>query len=103
MSSTGRYYVKDPASGRLFCVEPISERDQKLSDKAVEMGGIKQAEGGSIRQVDSIITEDKGFVNIVTLRPGVSPDSHITELLRRPVLHDAQLSTHAPKKSPSPR
>lgn len=84
MSSTGRYYVKDPASGRLFCVEPISHRDQKRSDKAVDMGGVEQASGGSVTEVDSVIKEENGFVNIVTLRPGVSPDSHIAELLKQP-------------------
>ena len=84
MSTTGRYYVKDPASGRLFCVEPISERDQKVSDKAVEMGGVKQSAGGSVTEVESVITEENGFVNIVTLGPGVSPSSYISELLKRP-------------------
>lgn len=84
MSTTGRYYVKDPASGRLFCVEPVSDRDQKRSDKAVEMGGVEQASGGSVTEVDSVITEENGFVNIVTLRPGVSPDSYISELLKQP-------------------
>jgi hypothetical protein len=84
MSSTGRYYVKDPASGRLFCVEPISERDQKVSDKSVEMGGVEQARGGSVTEVDSVIKPENGFVNIITLGPGVSPDSHISELLKQP-------------------
>lgn len=31
---------------------------------------------------NSIITEENGFKNIVTLKPGESPDSYIERLLR---------------------
>ena len=82
MSTTGRYYYRDPRSGRLFCVEPISDRDQKREDVTWTNGGITPVRGGSIREEDSMITPDNGFTSISYLPPGVSPDMFIEALIR---------------------
>lgn len=82
MSDTGRYFVRDQKTGRLFCVEPISERSQKIDDQRWTNGGIPQARGGSIPESESIITPENGFTNITHLPPGTSPEGHIEALLK---------------------
>lgn len=82
MSTTGRYFVRDPRSGRLFCVEPLNRRDQKLDDVNWTNGGIDPVRGGAIAEHDSIITPENGFANIAYLPPGTSPDSYIDMLLK---------------------
>ncbi|HEX2204196.1 MAG TPA: hypothetical protein VHG91_12890 [Longimicrobium sp.] len=83
MSTTGRYFVRDHRSGRVFCVEPINRRDQKLDDKGWENGGIDLVRGGAVREEDSIITPENGFVGITYLDPGTSPEGYIETLLKR--------------------
>jgi hypothetical protein len=83
MSSTGRYFIQDRRSGRVFCVEPINARDQKLDDKLWSNGGIDQVRGGAIPEEESIITPENGFQNITYLPPGTSPDGFIDMLLKR--------------------
>ena len=63
MSTTGRYWVIDLATGHRTCVEPISERSQRLDDMTWDKGN-HQVQGGAIRREDSIITEANGFINI---------------------------------------
>ena len=82
MSTTGRYFVRDHRSGRVFCVEPINRRDQKLDDKQWENGGIDLVRGGAVREEDSIITPENGFTGITWLPPGTSPEGYIETLLR---------------------
>ncbi len=82
MSTTGRYYVRDRQSGRLFCVEPINRRDQKLDDVNWTNGGIDAVRGGAIREEDSIITPENGFRDITWLPPGTSPDGWIEMRLK---------------------
>lgn len=77
MSTTGRYFVRDRQSGRVFCVEPINRRDQKLDDLIWTNGGID-----AVREEDSIITAENGFRGITYLPPGTSPDSHIEMLVK---------------------
>lgn len=81
MSKTGRYFIRK--NGRTFCVEPINERNQKLNDKTFTNGGIDQVQGGSVTVEDSIITVENGFINIIDLPAGVSPDSTIDLLLKK--------------------
>jgi len=81
MSTTGRYFVRDQRSGRVFCVEPINRRDQKLHDQQWTNGGIDQVRGGAVPEDESIITPENGFKNITHLPPGVSPDGFIEMLL----------------------
>jgi hypothetical protein len=81
MSTTGRYFVRDQRSGRVFCVEPINRRDQKLDDQQWTNGGIDQVRGGAVPEDESIITPENGFKNITYLPPGTSPDGFIQMLL----------------------
>ena len=81
MSTTGRYFVRDQRSGRVFCVEPINRRDQKLDDQQWTNGGIDQVRGGAVPEDESIITPENGFKNITCLPPGTSPDGFIQMLL----------------------
>lgn len=84
--STGRYMIVSKA-GRKFMVEPIAERGQKIDGHAFTNGGISGDEvknkqlGGSIREEDSVITEENGYKKIVTLPPGVSPNGFIEAIL----------------------
>ncbi|HET7228727.1 MAG TPA: hypothetical protein VFJ16_01860 [Longimicrobium sp.] len=82
MSTTGCYYIHDRQSGRVFCVEPITRRDQKLDDLGWANGGIDPVRGGSIADDDSVITPENGFHNIVYLPPGTSPDGYVEMLLK---------------------
>lgn len=82
MSTTGRYFVRDRQSGRMFCVEPINRRDQKLDDRLWTNGGIDDVRGGSVREEDSIITPANGFTGITYLPPGTSPDAFIEMLVK---------------------
>lgn len=81
MSTTGRYFLRDRRTGRLFCIEPLSERAQKLEDKQWSNGGIDQVRGGSIREEESIILPENGFTGITYLPPGTSPDAYIQALV----------------------
>ncbi|HYH79637.1 MAG TPA: hypothetical protein VEX86_07560 [Longimicrobium sp.] len=82
MSTTGRYFYRDRQSGRLFCVEPINRRDQKLDDVQWTNGGIDPVRGGAVAEEDSIITAANGFHTITHLPPGTSPDGYIEMLLK---------------------
>lgn len=69
--STGRYRVKLP-NGRVFTVEPIRERDQRVNDVVFRNGGISGDEmkhkatvqGGAVPEAESVITLENGFKNI---------------------------------------
>lgn len=83
----GRYYVTDFETGRKFCVEPIGDShvvwgDINPATKEIE-GNYGDKYRGSIDEKDSIITDDNGFKNIVTLKPGESPNSYISKLLKK--------------------
>ena len=82
MSTTGRYFIRDTRSGRVFCVEPINRRDQKLDDLGWTTGGIDAVRGGAVREEDSSITSENGFRGITYLPPGTSPDSYIEMLVK---------------------
>lgn len=85
MSETGRFYIQSLKTGKVYCVEPIE-------GKRVEWGSVDPATGefmhkkgwkkftGAIKEKDSIITEENGFVNIVTLEPGESPMEYLERL-----------------------
>ena len=84
--NSGRYYITDIETGRNFCVEPIGDPHTVWGDinpatKEIE-GSYGEKYRGSIDEKDSIITEENGFKNIVTLRAGESPDSFINNLLK---------------------
>lgn len=82
---TGRFIVKSSVTGKTYFVEPID------GGKRTEWGDInpatKKVEGdygtkhrGAIDEKDSMITEENGFKNIVTLEPGVSPIDYINRI-----------------------
>lgn len=79
--STGRYFYIDKKTGRKFCIEPISVRNQRTNEKEIEVGGIMQVNGGSVTESESIITKENGYINIEYLSAGTSPDGHIEQLL----------------------
>lgn len=87
---TGRYWVRDMKTGRVFCVEPISERGQQASATVFTNGGIDGTEvkkgfakGGSVPRDESIITPENGFKHIVEFHGSV--DSVIEDLLKKGV------------------
>jgi len=89
MSNTGRYYIKDEKTGRVFFVEPIdnsSGHHQIWGDvdpASKSMGGnYGKKYKGAINKEDSIITEENGYKNIATLKPGQSPEDYIKNLLK---------------------
>ena len=89
MSKTGRYYIK--RGGRTFCVEPIDNNQGKGRENFGNINPVtKKVEGnygdkhiGSIHEDDSIITEENGFKNIVTLGVGESPNAYIDYLVSK--------------------
>lgn len=82
MSTTGRYFIRDRQSGRVFCVEPINRRDQKLDDVNWTNGGIDAVRGGAVRDEESIITPENGFTGITYLPAGTSPDAYVEMLVK---------------------
>ena len=81
MSQTGRFWVVDHETGRRFCIEPISERDQPINTQEWDAGGAECVDGGAIRREGSIITEENGFRGIIEFRG--SAMSQIEKRLRR--------------------
>ena len=89
MSDTGRYYIADEKTGRVFCVEPIGNSsghhqiwgDVDPASKTIG-GNYGEKYKGAINKEDSIITEENGFTNIATLKSGQSPKDYINLLLR---------------------
>jgi len=89
--STGRYTVRDMATGRTFVVEPIAERGQRTTDRVITNGGTdgeavknkSQVQGGSVHDEDSVITPENGFENITVAPAGVSPMDIINGLLKQ--------------------
>jgi len=82
-SQTGRFLVTKK-SGRRFLVEPIGYTKTGFGDinpatKKVE-GDYGDKYRGSIDPIESVITQENGFKNIVTLGVGVSPLGYIDML-----------------------
>lgn len=82
---TGRFIVTSLKTGRKYYVEPID------GEKKTFWGDInpvtKKLEGdygtkhkGSVKASESLITEENGFENIVTLEPGYSPLDYIEKM-----------------------
>lgn len=89
MSKTGRYFIVDQNTGRKFCVEPIdnSAHHQIWGDVNPATKGLEGDYGkkykGSVPESESIITEENGFKNIVTLTAGQNPEDYINKLLNK--------------------
>lgn len=82
---TGRFIVKSKLTGKTYFIEP-------QGDPHVEWGSVDQSTGkmnvkkgwkknkGSTEKDESLITEENGFENITTLKPGMSPLQYIEEM-----------------------
>lgn len=80
IDNTGRYWVRDQKTGRVFCVEPVHERGDDLhADWAFKN---KKPDLGAVRPEDSVITPKNGYTTIVTLPPGSNPMDYIEERLK---------------------
>ncbi len=88
MSETGRYYIE--RNGRTFLVEPIDNSQGRGKSTwgdinpatGVIEGNYGNKEVGSVTESESILTEENGFKNIVTLGKGESPDAYIDNLIK---------------------
>lgn len=82
---TGRFIVKSLVTGRSYFVEPIDNGqrtewgDINPATKKIE-GDYGMKHRGAVSEKDSMITEENGFENIVTLDPGVSPLDYIERI-----------------------
>lgn len=82
---TGRFIVTSLKTGKKYFVEPIDNGirtewgDLNPSTKKLE-GDYGTKHKGSIKESESLITEENGFVNIKTLPPGYSPLEYIEQL-----------------------
>lgn len=84
-NDTGRFIVISKRTGKEYFIEP-------QGDPHVEWGSLDQSTGkmnvkkgwkknkGSTEKEESLITDDNGFKNIVTLKAGMSPLAYIAEL-----------------------
>lgn len=83
MSKTGRFWFR--YNGKLYCVEPI-DNGQRDGAWGEVIPGAKKLEKvtakyqGSVKDSESIITEENGFTNIVDLKPGESPLDYLERL-----------------------
>jgi len=82
MIGSGRFWVRDLKSNRVFCVEPLENRhEEKIilqpSETVVEDN---KKYKGTIKPEESIITKDNGFVNIVDT---ANPLDYIERLLSK--------------------
>ena len=82
---TGRFIVTSLKTGRKYYVEPLDNGlrtewgDLNPATKKLE-GDYGDKYKGSIKESESLITEENGFENIVTLEPGYSPLDYIEQL-----------------------
>ena len=82
---TGRFIVKSLKTGKTYYVEPIDNGnrtewgDLNPSTKKLE-GDYGSKHKGSIKESESLITEEKGFTNIKTLPQGYSITDYIEQL-----------------------
>lgn len=89
MSKTGKYYIVDEATGRKFCVEPITDSPNRklwgdVNPATHELeGNYGKKHIGAIPESESSITEENGFKNIITLKPGENPEDYINKLLNK--------------------
>jgi len=84
MSESGRYYIKDEATGRRFWVEPMGERPTEKVFKNGGVGGDAEKnkstpKGGSVTSAQSALTPENGFFeeDIVVIGPHMSPEGFI--------------------------
>lgn len=82
---TGRFIVTSLKTGRKYYVEPLDNGthtewgDINPATKKLE-GDYGDKYKGSVKESESLITEENGFENIVTLEPGYSPLDYIEKI-----------------------
>lgn len=81
---SGRFIVISKTTGIKYFVEPVGNVKTRWGDvdpatKKVT-GKYGQKYRGSIDESESIITDENGFKNIVTLKPGESPLTYIDKI-----------------------
>lgn len=82
---TGRFIVTSLKTGKKYYVEPLDcgnrteWGDLNPSTKKLE-GDYGSKYKGSVKESESLITEENGFDNIITLPPGHSPLDYIEQL-----------------------
>lgn len=64
---TGRFLIRSIRTGKLYACEPLHTKERR------RWGYIQQFSDGAIQKEESLITEENGFKNIETLKPGESP------------------------------
>ena len=82
---TGRFLVSSKRTGKTYAVEPVGNPhvDWGSIDPALGLGGKlmhKKGDGkyrGSVDEADSLVNEENGFTNVVTLDKGTSPLAYI--------------------------
>lgn len=78
---TGRFMITSKVTGVSYYVEPVGNPRTNWGDldpatkKVTGSYGTKYR--GSVDEKDSIVTEENGFKNVVTLPPGQSPLDYI--------------------------
>ena len=82
---TGRHLVVSYRTGKTYAVEAIGDPHIKWGSIDPASGDLMNKKGagkyrGSIEEEDSLITEENGFKNIKTFKPGQSPYAYIEEL-----------------------
>ena len=82
---TGRHVVVSFRTGKVYAVECIDDgKRTKWGDVNPATGKVEGNYGskhpGAIKAKDSLITEENGFKNIKTFKPGQSPYAYIEEL-----------------------
>lgn len=85
---TGRFLVTSHRTGKTYAVEPVGNPHVEwgsIDPSAGPNGKLMHKKGdgkyrGSVDAEDSLITEENGFRNIVTLDPGISPHAYIDML-----------------------
>ena len=83
---TGRFIVKSLVTGISYYVEPIDDSGipadwgdlDPVTKKLTGNYGVKHK--GSIKEKESMITSENGFLNITKLNPGESPIDYICRI-----------------------
>jgi len=82
---TGRCMVVSMRTGKQYAVEPMGNPHIKWGSVDPATGKLMNKKGtgkyeGSIKEEDSLITEENGFKNITMLQPGESPIAYIDRI-----------------------
>ncbi len=80
---TGRYLIVSRRTGRRYAVEPIDNTPARVGwgDVNPATGDVEGDYGmkhrGSVKESESLVTEENGFLNVVTLEAGESPEAYV--------------------------